>query len=139
MGDEVDEHHGEQLAIWACTAGLRFPKLQSKIQTLLADPDAAEANFVEMIAEVNGSGGPPIGGLVKASNDGSGGRAPTVNDRMAEILRSQPHAMWWMAKEWAKKLGISATTVTLSETWMTTIKYSREMLKGHRSVRRRRK
>jgi hypothetical protein len=135
---EQDEHHLEQLAIWACMAGRRFPELQSKIRALLADRGATEAHAVEMIAEVNRSGAPPVGGPL-ITNGSSNGRAPTVNERMADILQSEPQAMWWMAKEWAEKLGMSATTVTLSETWMTTIKYSREMLKAHRSVRRHRK
>jgi hypothetical protein len=135
---EQDDYHLEQLAIWACTSGRRFPDLQSKTQSLLAERNATGADLEALIAEVNSSGAPPVGGPLN-TNGRTDGRAPTVNERMADILQSEPQAMWWMAKEWAEKLGMSATTVTLSETWMTTIKYSREMLKGHRTVRRRRK
>lgn len=119
-------------------SGTQVPELQSKIQALLADRSATKADVIGMINEVNSSGAPPVGGPLNTDGRAEG-RALTVNERMADILQSEPHAIWWMAKEWAEKLGMSASTVTLSETWMTTIKYSREMLKGPRTARRRRK
>jgi hypothetical protein len=133
---EQDEHHLEQLAIWACTTGRRSPELQSKIRALLADRSATSDDLVAMIAEVKGAAGSFNGTPMNASR--SGGRAPTVTERMADTLQSEPRAIWWTAKEWAAKLSMSPTAVTLSETWMGTIKYSRELLKHHQSVRRRR-
>ena len=57
----VDKYYRTILSLWVRIAGDMFPRLTRKIRATLADPDATEADYNDLIAEVNRAGGPRIG------------------------------------------------------------------------------
>lgn len=66
----ADKYYREVLLIWGRLAGPMFPRLRKKIRETLADPSATEANYADLISEVNRAGGPQIGRMRdKRSND----------------------------------------------------------------------
>jgi len=49
------------IAFWAREMGYTFPAMAARIRSTLADPDTTEADYADLIGEVNRTGGPKIG------------------------------------------------------------------------------
>jgi hypothetical protein len=87
------------LSIWASAYGPAFPELHDRVRRILADPDATDAEIVELLGEVSRSGGPKIGKELPTGPTIEWTTATTVSawakvfgvhrNEMGRLLRSQ--------------------------------------------------
>jgi hypothetical protein len=73
---KADELYRTVLGTWVHIVGFMFPRLSRKIREALADPDATEADYADLINAVNRCGGPKIGTEVGKEQEESLPRKP---------------------------------------------------------------
>jgi hypothetical protein len=72
---------------------------------------------------------------------GQRAKGPTLNERMAAMFQADPSRVAWSAQRWANEASaslrrkVTASAVKDTETWTTTIRTARVMLKAERTAR----